>query len=107
MSEYEGYVFILCLIVFLVLTIFILSLLFTIYGLSKKNILCGADDKRIIKEYKKRKIKKGATNLVGRFFSISFVICLFLVLSASLIINLTGVPSKPKLFLKQFIKYLW
>ena len=89
MSEYEGYIFVLCLVVFLVLTVFISSLLFTIFSLSKKNILYGAEDQRIIREYKKRKLKKGATNLVGRFFSISLVITLCFILGASIVINVT------------------
>ena len=76
--NYDSFVFILCLCVFLILTLFVSSLLIYIFKLSKKLIQSGFEDATLIKEYKKNKRKKeqGKTvwDLIKLFFSASIVI---------------------------------
>ena len=62
MTDYEIYVFLLCLIVFLLLTALSVACLAIITKLSLRLIKCGEEDKKILEEYKKSKTKRVVIN---------------------------------------------
>lgn len=64
MSDYEIYVFLLCLIVFLLLTALSVVCLSIITKLTLRLINCGEEDQKILEEYKKSKTKKGENKVV-------------------------------------------
>jgi hypothetical protein len=64
MSDYEIYVFLLCLIVFLLLTALSVVCLSIITKLTLRLINCGEEDQKILAEYKKSKTKKGENKVV-------------------------------------------
>lgn len=77
MTDYEIYVFLLCLIVFLLLTALSVACLAIITKLSLRLINCGEEDKKILEEYKKSKTKKGAHRVAKIFdYVLSGVVCL-------------------------------
>ena len=76
MSDYEIYVFLLCLIVFLLLTALSVACLYIITKLSLRLITCGEEDQKILEEYKKSKTKKGAHKVAKIFdYVLSGVVC--------------------------------
>lgn len=77
MSDYEIYVFLLCLIVFLSLTALSVACLYIITKLTLRLINCGEEDQKILEEYKKSKTKKGV-HKVAKFldYALSGVVCL-------------------------------
>lgn len=101
MTQYEIYIFILCAIVFFMLTTLSIVAVTYIAKLSIKLIRVGAEDDKIIAEDKKTKAKK--LNKASRIFdyALSFLMCIIfaLVFSASLYINcaentyIAGVPT--------------
>jgi hypothetical protein len=64
MSDYEIYVFLLCLIVFLLLTALSVVCLSIITKLTLRLINCGEEDQKILEEYRKSKTKKGENKVV-------------------------------------------
>ncbi len=64
MSDYEIYVFLLCLIVFLLLTALSVVCLSIITKLTLRLIHCGEEDQKILEEYEKSKTKKGENKVV-------------------------------------------
>lgn len=101
MTQYEIYIFILCAIVFFMLTTLSIVAITYIAKLSIKLIRVGAEDDKITAEDKKTKEKK--LNKTSKFFdyALSFFLCIVfaLVFSASLYINcaentyIAGVPT--------------
>lgn len=81
MKDYELYVFILCLIVGIILTLLSVICIFIITRLSLKLINCGALDRQIHKEYRKKQRKKLNGKFIKRFdFIASGILCLGFVL---------------------------
>ncbi len=92
MTDYEIYVFILCLIVFVMLTTLSVVCLYIITRLSLRLINNGVDDEQIFEEYKKRQSKKAKSKYVKiADYAISGVVCLAFVamLIGSVVINCT------------------
>ena len=81
MTDYELYVFLLCLIVFVLLTALSVVCVSIITKLSLRLIRSGADDERILREHKKNSRKKKKTKY-GKFidYAISGMVCLVFVL---------------------------
>ena len=91
MTTFEVYVFILCLIVFLSLSIFIGCLIGTIFGLSRKTIKFGAEDDKLIQKYNKNMEEKMTPmKKVGRFFSAALVVIFTAIFASSVAINITS-----------------
>lgn len=92
MTNYEIYVFILCLIVFVFLTALSVVCLSIITRLSLKLIRSGVEDKSIIEDYEKNKTKKASRKLAKVFdYAVSGIVCFVFVfmLIGALIINCT------------------
>lgn len=76
MTDYEIYVFLLCLIVFLLLTALSVVCLSIITKLTLRLINCGEEDQKILEEYKKSKTKNGAHKLAKILdYILSGVVC--------------------------------
>lgn len=93
MSDFEIYVFILCIIVFTALTAVFTVMIVFIGKLSVKLIRSGAEDEKIKTEYEKEKAKKKSS----KFWSIvdkavSGVVCcvIIVIFALSLFVNVTG-----------------
>ena len=92
MTDYEIYVFLLCLIVFIMLTSLSVVCLCIITRLSLRLIDSGAEDESILKEYKKNKNKKAKGNFIKFLdYAVSGAVCLLFVvmLAGSLLIRCT------------------
>ena len=78
MTPYETYIFVLCLIVFSLFTIFFTVMLGYLVSLHIKLIRHGVEDKKITIEYQKR--EKEGTSKLGKFFDrfFSAAVCLML-----------------------------
>lgn len=63
MTDYEIYVFLLCFIVFILLTALSVVCLYIITRLSLRLIRSGAEDENILKEHEKEQQKKHKTNM--------------------------------------------
>lgn len=92
MTDYEIYVFFLCLIVFVMLTALSIVCLTIITRLSLRLINHGVEDEKILEEYRKKQGKK-STGRVAKIldYSVSGVVCLVFVamLVGSLVIRCT------------------
>lgn len=88
MSEFDIYVFILCLIVFLLLTITFSYFIITITKLMIRLIRSGAEDENLLKEYNCKKEKRLSIRIVD--FLVSTVVCLLLIVAFtfSMFVNL-------------------
>lgn len=90
MNSYEIYVFLLCLIVFLSLTGVFTAMTVGIARLSIRLIRHGADDKKIIDEYRKAKRKKRGTGKAEALFN-AIICCAIVVLFVfSVGVNITN-----------------
>ena len=90
MTDYEIYVFLLCFIVFVLLTAFSVACISIITKLSLRLINCGAEDEKILAEYEKSKRKKSKSKWAKLLdYTVSGVVCFVLVvlLIGSLIIR--------------------
>ncbi len=99
MSNYEIYTFLLCLIVFVLLTVLFTALLAHNVKLSVKLIRTGAEDERIKTEYERAQAKGKQGGLVGKLISLLFTLLLCLFCALSVYVNLAshnhgGVISK-------------
>lgn len=98
MTVYEKYIFVLCCIVFTLLTVFFTVMLGYLLSLTLKLIRRGVMDERILTEYQKQAGKKHLSRLgrVGDYF-ISALVCLAMcavfVFSLTLKINENKVPE--------------
>ncbi|MBO7187854.1 MAG: hypothetical protein J6V68_05655 [Clostridia bacterium] len=91
MTRYEIYVFILCLIVFLLLTGLAIFSIALIVKLTLKLIRSGAEDDKLKKEAEKEKLKKSSRFSKVIDYGISLILCLFFagLFSVSTYINCT------------------
>ena len=90
MTDYEIYVFLLCLIVFVLLTVSSAICVCIIAKLSLRLIDNGVEDENIIAEYEKNKTKKAKSKYIKVLdYAFSGMVCLFfvLMLAGSLIIR--------------------
>ena len=88
---YDTYVLILCTIVYVLMTLVTIAVICALTRMSLKLVRCGAEDKQIIKEYKKaqRKGSKKGGNAIDFVFSMifcAFFVCIF---AFSLYLNTT------------------
>ena len=99
MSHFDIYVFILCLIVFL---LFALVFTFVIVEMAKmklKLIRSGLEDEEIKKEYRKSRFKGCAGTIIGKVFSLLLCLALCVAFGFSVYMNTTedkapnGIPS--------------
>ncbi len=92
MMQYETYVFILCFIVFVFLTVLSIACLNIIYKLSVRLIHAGAEDEKIIKEQTESQAKK--TNAFAKVLEnvVTAIVCL--VLLAAFVISTAIAISK-------------
>lgn len=82
MSEYELYVFLLCLVVFIVLTAVSIVCVKIITNLTIRLIKSGAEDKAILKEAEEKRSKKNKNfKIIDRI--VSFAICGILIIAFS------------------------
>ena len=79
MQNYDIYVFILCFIVFTLLTALSIVCISTITRLSVRLIRSGADDERILEEHRKKQKKKPNKALKVIDYAFSSIVCLVLV----------------------------
>lgn len=86
MTGYDSYTFILCLIVFILLTTFSGIVIGLITKQSLRLIKCGADDDKITKEYYKS-LKKKKSCAFDCFFSLTMCIILVVVFAFSLFVG--------------------
>lgn len=91
MTRYDLYVFFLCTVVFLALTILFSVLLASIIKLTLRVIRNGLDDKEILKEKIKADNQSRRSRTVNRLMSALVSIILMLVLVVIVVINLSGV----------------
>jgi len=92
MTDYEVYVFLLCLIVFILLTTLSVVCLIIITRLSLRLIHIGAEDSDILEEYEKKKQKKTSDKYLKVIdYAVSGIVCLLFVfmLVSSLIVRYT------------------
>lgn len=92
MTDYEIYVFILCLIVFIMLTSLSVFCISVITKLSLRLISVGAEDEKILKEHKKNAKKKSNKRLAKVIdYATSAIVCLVFIvmLISSIVINCT------------------
>ncbi len=80
MTEYEIYVFLLCLIVFILLTTLSIVCLTIITKLSLRLIRSGADDERILADYRKKRNKKQSKYTKFADYAVSGVVCLMFII---------------------------
>lgn len=85
MTEYEFHVFILCLIVFLMLTTLSIVAVAVITKLTIRLIRTGAEDENILAEYKKENCKKAK---IGRWIDRAVSILLCLIFSTAFVLSL-------------------
>ena len=78
MSKFDTYVFILCLVVFIALTALFSFLIYSITKLSIKLIRTGTEDKTILNEYNKEKLKKKSSHKVIDS-AVAIIFCMFFV----------------------------
>ena len=92
MTSYEIYVFILCLIVFVLLTALFSFLISSIIKLTVRLVRSGAEDERIKKEYADAKEKKNRRLpiIIDRTVSILLCCVLFAFFGFSVYVNLSG-----------------
>lgn len=76
MTQYEIYVFLLCLIVFLLLTALSVVCLHIITKLSVRLIRCGAEDEAIVKEHDRQTNKKQNMAFKVADYAVSLVLCI-------------------------------
>ena len=99
MSDFEIYVFILCLIVFLMFTALFSSMIVTMTQMKLKLVKNGLEDDEIKKEYEKRKKSKRGWAIVGKVFSVILCVILLAAFAFSVYMNATkdkapnGIPS--------------
>ncbi len=86
---YDSYVFILCLIVYVLLTVISAVVVTTITKMSVRLIKHGAEDERIKKEYAKRK-KKRKCGILERIVSLLFCAIFLGAFAFSLYVNVQG-----------------
>ncbi len=86
---YDSYVFVLCLIVYVLLTVISVIVVATITKMSIRLIRHGAEDEKIKKEYAKRK-KKRKRGIFERLVSLLFCVIFFGAFSFALYVNLQG-----------------
>ena len=88
MTAYNWYIFFLCLIVFIALTILFSVLISSIINLTIKLIRSGVEDEEIKKEHRQKKNKKHKVleNIISTFVSI----VLMIILVSALLANLSG-----------------
>ena len=88
MTSLEIYVFILCLIVFLMLTAVFTFMIWKIYKLTIILIQTGIFDEKILKEYKRKKRTFRIFGILQSVVSITVSVALFIAFSFSLYVNL-------------------
>lgn len=90
MSNYEIYGLLLCIIVFAVFTVLFSVMLILLLNSTVKLIRNGAEDEKIITEYKKSLKKKKKAGILGKTVSgiFSAILCLFCVFSVA--VNILG-----------------
>lgn len=88
---YDTYVLILCSIVYVLMTLVTIAVICALTRMSLKLVRCGAEDKQIIKEYKKahRKGRKKIGNAIDFVFSMIFCIVFICIFAFSLYLNTT------------------
>ena len=79
-NDFEKFTFMLCLCVFVLLTIFIIVVLAYIYKLTSLGIEHGVEDDRIINEAKKNTSLKGNDKSIGYYINLFFSSALLIVL---------------------------
>lgn len=80
MTDYEVYVFILCLVVYVMLVAISVMCITVIMNMSLRIIRAGLEDPYIIDEYERNRFKRKFNKLVRFFdYAFSFVICIVLV----------------------------
>lgn len=92
MTDYDIYVFLLCLIVFVLLTVSSVICIYLIAKLSLRLIDNGVEDENILAEYEKNKIKKPKSKYAKIIdYAVSGMVCLLFVvmLIGSLVIRFT------------------
>lgn len=90
MTRYDLYVFVLCIVVFLALTILFSVLLASIIKLTVKVIRNGLDDEEILKENSKAECQSKKCKTADKMVSAFVAIVLTLLLIITLLINLGG-----------------
>ena len=99
MSSYDIYVFVLCLIVFVMLAGLSTAMIAHIYKLTKKLISVGAEDEKITNEYRKSFTKSKIWDVFDKAVSIVLVVVMFCVFAFSVYMHATedknpnGIPS--------------
>ena len=99
MKPYEIYAFILCLIVFVLLTALFTVMIVCIAKQALRLICSGAEDKKIYKEYLKERQVKQASKGAGIFdaiFTVAFICLLFVVFAFSLYVHLSENKQMPQ-----------
>lgn len=97
MTPFEMYVFILCFIIFVLLTVLFTVMIVCIARQSLRLICSGAEDKKIYKEYLKERQSKHTGKGAGIFdaiFTAVFTCLLFAVFAFSLYVNLSQTKDK-------------
>lgn len=91
MDDFEKFTFMLCLCVFLLLTLFVGSVLIYIYVLSAKGIEHGTEDDKIIEESRKSSLAEDEGKIlwhyIGLLFSGTLLTCLTCFLAFSLLVK--------------------
>ena len=88
MTAYEIYVFLLCFIVFSVLTILFTALVCYSARLLVRMIRSGTEDKRILAEYQKNWRKEKGTSVVAKFFTAVFCVVVFFLFAVSVYLKI-------------------
>lgn len=90
MTDYEIYVFVLCLVVFLLLTVAFGLLIFWLVKSFLRLIAGGLEDKRILEEYEKRKKKqKKAPGWTSKIIPALFSVFVCVIFAFSLVVKFT------------------
>lgn len=84
---YDTYVFILCSIVYVLMTAISIFVVWTFTRMSIRLIRCGADDKKIIKEYVKTHGKRRKKGILDIVVSLVFVVIFSVAFAFSLYVN--------------------
>lgn len=99
MSHFDIYVFVLCLIVYILLTSLSAVMLTCIYRLNKRLIAIGAEDDKITTEYLKPKKTSKVWNVLDKIISAILLVALCAAFALSAYMNVTkdkapnGIPS--------------
>ncbi|MBQ7935440.1 MAG: hypothetical protein IJ333_03730 [Clostridia bacterium] len=88
MSEFDWYVFFLCLIVFILLTVTFTYLIASIVKLTIRLIRTGDEDESLIKEFESKKRKKTSSKVLDCIVSIVLCIVLLGAFIFSLVVNI-------------------